>query len=173
MTRHTRIGWLVSAACFVLVTSLTALQPDAVGNLTGVVRSPAGPEAGVWVIAETDDLDTRFRKIVVTDDDGRFLVPDLPGASYRVWVRPARPGRRPRCIRPTTGMRCSNRRPLTSFQVRAQPATGSLAGYRVRLPGSTSPSRAVSCVTRWAIGSPLTPAISPGSIRRSRPGITA
>ena len=87
MTRHTRIGWLVSAACFVLVTSLTALQPDAVGNLTGVVRSPAGPEAGVWVIAETDDLDTRFRKIVVTDDDGRFLVPDLPGASYRVWVR--------------------------------------------------------------------------------------
>ena len=43
MTRHTRIGWLVSAACFVLVTSLTALQPDVVGNLTGVVRSPAGP----------------------------------------------------------------------------------------------------------------------------------
>ena len=45
------------------------------------------PEAGVWVIAETDDLDTGFRKIVVTDDDGRFLVPDLPEASYRVWVR--------------------------------------------------------------------------------------
>ena len=41
----------------------------------------------MWVIAETDDLDTRFRKIVVTDDDGRFLLPDLPAATYDVWVR--------------------------------------------------------------------------------------
>ena len=57
------------------------------GDLGGAVRSPAGAEAGVWVIAETDDLDTRFRKIVVTADDGRFLIPDLPAASYRVWVR--------------------------------------------------------------------------------------
>ena len=46
-----------------------------------------GPEAGVWVIAETTDLPTKFVKIVVTDDQGRFLVPDLPKANYDVWVR--------------------------------------------------------------------------------------
>ncbi len=56
-------------------------------DIRGVVRSATGPEAGVWVIAETNDLETGFRKIVVTDDDGRFLVPDLPAAGYEVWVR--------------------------------------------------------------------------------------
>lgn len=56
-------------------------------DIAGVVRSIAGTEAGVWVIAETDDLATRFARIVVTDDQGRYLVPDLPGASYRLWVR--------------------------------------------------------------------------------------
>ena len=48
---------------------------------------PAGREAGVWVIAETTELPTRFRRIVVTDDKGRYLVPDLPQADYSVWVR--------------------------------------------------------------------------------------
>ena len=33
-------------------------------------RGPNGPEAGVWVIAETTDLPTRFARIVVTDDRG-------------------------------------------------------------------------------------------------------
>ena len=71
-------------------------------DIAGTVTSAAGPEAGVWVIAETGDFDTSFRKTVVTDDAGRFLVPDLPAASYEVWVRgyglvdsdrtPARPG---------------------------------------------------------------------------------
>ena len=56
-------------------------------DLTGVVSGAGGPEAGVWVIAETADLETSFRKIVVTDDAGRFLVPDLPEAQYEVWVR--------------------------------------------------------------------------------------
>jgi hypothetical protein len=56
-------------------------------DIAGVVSSSAGVEAGVWVIAETDDLDTRFARIVVTDDDGRYLVPDLPAASYQLWVR--------------------------------------------------------------------------------------
>ncbi len=55
--------------------------------ISGTVTSRAGVEAGVWVIAETDALGTRFAKIVVTDDDGRFLLPDLPVADYRVWVR--------------------------------------------------------------------------------------
>lgn len=56
-------------------------------DLGGVVTGPDGPEAGVWVIAETYDLPTRFAKIVVTDDEGRYLIPDLPEANYSVWVR--------------------------------------------------------------------------------------
>lgn len=55
--------------------------------ITGTVQGEKGPEAGVWVIAETKDLPTNFIKIVVTDDRGRFLVPDLPKANYKVWVR--------------------------------------------------------------------------------------
>jgi hypothetical protein len=56
-------------------------------NIGGVVTSANGPEAGVWVIAETTDLQTKFRKIVVTDDRGRYLIPDLPKANYKIWVR--------------------------------------------------------------------------------------
>jgi hypothetical protein len=56
-------------------------------DIAGLVTGPRGPEAGVWVIAETRDLPTAFAKIVVTDDAGRFLVPDLPKANYFVWVR--------------------------------------------------------------------------------------
>jgi hypothetical protein len=55
--------------------------------IEGQVQSSNGEEAGVWVIAETDDLPTHFIKIVVTDDEGRFLLPDLPDALYKVWVR--------------------------------------------------------------------------------------
>src|SRR5438552_18246830 len=63
-------------------------QPSANGTeLAGVVTSVNGPEAGVWVIAETNDLPTKFAKIVVTDDRGRYLLPELPKASYSVWVR--------------------------------------------------------------------------------------
>jgi hypothetical protein len=57
------------------------------GYITGVVQGEKGPEAGVWVIAETKDLGTQMIKIVVTDDGGRFVVPELPGATYKVWVR--------------------------------------------------------------------------------------
>jgi len=56
-------------------------------ELSGIVTSSAGPEAGVWVIAETTDLPTKFAKIVVTDDRGRYLLPDMPAGRYRVWVR--------------------------------------------------------------------------------------
>ncbi|MBV8165793.1 MAG: carboxypeptidase regulatory-like domain-containing protein, partial [Alphaproteobacteria bacterium] len=65
-------------------TPAVAIDDDDIG---GVVRGPGGPEAGVWVIAETRDLPVRFIKIVVTDDQGRFVVPDLPKANYDVWVR--------------------------------------------------------------------------------------
>ena len=56
-------------------------------DIGGAVTSAKGPEAGVWVIAETRDLPTRFARMVVTDDKGRYLVPDLPKATYDVWVR--------------------------------------------------------------------------------------
>jgi len=61
-----------------------AIDSHAIG---GVVAGPHGPEAGVWVIAETHDLPTRYAKIVVTDDQGRYVVPDLPKAKYQIWVR--------------------------------------------------------------------------------------
>lgn len=56
-------------------------------DIAGVVTGPKGPEAGVWVIAETTGLPTKFSRTVVTDDQGRYLIPDLPKASYSVWVR--------------------------------------------------------------------------------------
>lgn len=61
-----------------------AIDADDIG---GVVTGARGPEAGVWVIAETSDLGTKYRKIVVTDAQGRYVLPDLPNASYQVWVR--------------------------------------------------------------------------------------
>ena len=61
-----------------------AIDPDDIG---GVVTGPHGPEAGVWVIAETRELPTRYAKIVVTDEQGRYVVPDLPKVKYQVWVR--------------------------------------------------------------------------------------
>src|SRR5580693_2481698 len=59
----------------------------AAAEIAGTVTSAHGAEAGVWVIAETRDFQTRFAKIVVTDDAGRYLIPDLPKAKYSVWVR--------------------------------------------------------------------------------------
>ena len=73
----------ILAAALLLFTQLCAANSD----IIGVVKGPKGPEAGVWVIAETTDLPTRFARIVVTDEQGRYLVPDLPKANYSVWVR--------------------------------------------------------------------------------------
>jgi hypothetical protein len=64
-----------------------ATVPIKAHDIGGVVSGPHGPEAGVWVIAETHDLPTRYAKMVVTDDQGRYVVPDLPAAHYKVWVR--------------------------------------------------------------------------------------
>ncbi len=76
----------------VVITAAHAQQPAAdvaidADDIGGVVTSSKGPEAGVWVIAETRDLPVRYIKSVVTDDRGRFVVPDLPAASYSVWAR--------------------------------------------------------------------------------------
>ena len=56
-------------------------------DIGGIVTSAKGPEAGVWVIAETNDLPTRFARMVVTDDQGRYVLPDLPKANFNLWVR--------------------------------------------------------------------------------------
>ena len=81
------------AICAGFVSGMQAAQNAGGGiaidadDLGGTVTGPSGPEAGVWVIAQTADLPTPFAKIVVTDDRGRYLVPDLPKATYNVWVR--------------------------------------------------------------------------------------
>ena len=68
--------------------AVTACAPSLpVDVIEGVVSGPNGPEAGVWVIAETEELATKFAKIVVTDDEGRYVLPELPAATYDVWVR--------------------------------------------------------------------------------------
>ena len=61
--------------------------PTVPNGIAGVVTSKAGPEAGVWVVAETLDLATRFMKVVVTDDQGRYVLPELPKANYKIFVR--------------------------------------------------------------------------------------
>ena len=72
----------------VLMVFLAGCQtPLKTSDLSGTVTSAKGPEAGVWVIAETTDLPTRFAKIVVTDERGRYSLPDMPAANYQVWVR--------------------------------------------------------------------------------------
>src|ERR1044071_3857821 len=83
---------VASICALVLAVSQAAQQaPPSVAidndDIGGVVTGPNGPEAGVWVIAETRDLPVRYIKSVVTDDRGRFVVPDLPKANYTVWAR--------------------------------------------------------------------------------------
>src|SRR5262249_12065346 len=79
------------AAMAVVVPAPTGAQQAAVeidnDDIGGMVTGANGPEAGVWVIAETTELPTKYAKIVVTDDQGRYVIPDLPNANYQVWVR--------------------------------------------------------------------------------------
>jgi len=96
MTRRTG---LIVAAALALSLAISALpgtgaaqqsaQAISIGetDLGGVVSGPNGPEAGVWVIAETTELPTKYAKMVVTDHEGRYVLPDLPRANYSVWVR--------------------------------------------------------------------------------------
>src|SRR5881296_3840312 len=95
-TRAIHIGVVAAGIAFFVAASLAQVsgQRDAtsvvsIGNsdIGGVVASANGLEGGVWVIAETADLPTKFAKVVVTDDKGRYLIPDLPKANYNVWVR--------------------------------------------------------------------------------------
>ncbi len=78
---------VAAAAAYLTITPLNAQVTIDADDIGGVVTGPAGPEAGVWVIAETTDLGTKMAKMVVTDDQGRYVIPDLPKAKYKVWVR--------------------------------------------------------------------------------------
>jgi hypothetical protein len=75
---------LAAAPAQVSAQTAVAIDNDDIG---GVVTGANGPEAGVWVIAETTELPTKYAKIVVTDDQGRYVIPDLPTANYQIWVR--------------------------------------------------------------------------------------
>src|SRR5437764_3192285 len=89
----TRFSYLMVVGVSLLLAACQvppgASQAAGIGesDLAGIVTGANGPEAGVWVIAETNDLPTKFAKMVVTDDRGRYLVPELPKANYSVWVR--------------------------------------------------------------------------------------
>jgi len=87
--RNLPLGVTAIAISTWLVFSLGATQaaPLRKDYISGTVTSSAGPEAGVWVIAETTDLHTHYIKEVVTDDHGRYLIPALPKAKYTLWAR--------------------------------------------------------------------------------------
>lgn len=80
----TQLKWLLGMAMSLMAAGTARSDTD---YIRGVVTGAAGPEAGVWVIAETNDLATPFTKVVVTDDQGRYVLPQLPKATYKVWVR--------------------------------------------------------------------------------------
>src|SRR5438552_9073615 len=94
MTKKLAMQFIAIAVLTIVVTSLTGMRAQTVAQVAvdsddigGVVTGARGPEAGVWVIAETRRTPTRLIKSVVTDDQGRYLVPDLPAGDYDVWVR--------------------------------------------------------------------------------------
>ena len=96
--RSFKIAYFCGAAAVLIATYLMVTRSQAHApqsgtvqidsdDIGGVVASSKGPEAGVWVIAETTDLPTRYIKEVATDDSGRYVIPDLPKAKYQVWAR--------------------------------------------------------------------------------------
>src|ERR1700683_1774462 len=94
ISKGSKFAVILLASCVAGAVALVKAQQRpaadiAVGSadVGGVVTSANGPEAGVWVIAETTDLPTKFAKMVVTDEQGRYVIPELPKAIYNVWVR--------------------------------------------------------------------------------------
>jgi hypothetical protein len=86
------IGIAASGATVITTPSAAIAQQAAApaiddDDIGGVVTGPSGPESGVWVIAESVELPTKFAKMVVTDDQGRYVIPDLPAVNYSVFVR--------------------------------------------------------------------------------------
>ena len=86
VTGRLLLGSLMAGTLALILGPTSNAQPSH-GVISGTVQSNQGREAGVWVIAETTELPTALVKIVVTDNEGRFVLPDLPNATYEVWVR--------------------------------------------------------------------------------------
>src|SRR4051794_3374350 len=80
-------GYLGAVTLLHAGAAMAANVEISANDIGGQVISDKGAEAGVWVIAETRDLPTKYAKVVVTDDQGRFVIPELPAASYKVWAR--------------------------------------------------------------------------------------
>ena len=91
MTTVRTLRWVIGAAVGAVLAACASQMGSEISigssDIGGTVTSAGGPEAGVWVIAETTDLPTKYAKMVVTDDRGRYVVPGLPKATYNVWVR--------------------------------------------------------------------------------------
>src|SRR6202047_3435092 len=85
--KRSMVALLATAASLYVGVAVGATIEISANDIGGTVVGDKGPEAGVWVIAETKDLPTKFAKVVVTDDQGRFVIPELPDANYKVWVR--------------------------------------------------------------------------------------
>jgi len=92
--RHRRTGLyalaiasLMMGCCGPLYAQQKAAVAVAADAIGGQVTGAKGPEAGVWVIAETTDLPTKFAKMVVTNDQGQFVIPQLTAAKYKIWTR--------------------------------------------------------------------------------------
>src|SRR5260370_16143899 len=94
ISSHSKVAVIAVVSCLAGAFALVKAEQRpaaeiAIGSsdLGGVVTSMNGPEAGAWVIAETADLPTKFARMVVTDEQGRYVIPELPKANYNVWVR--------------------------------------------------------------------------------------
>jgi hypothetical protein len=94
LTNAPRFAVALGVAGFMSVGLLAVLQAQLPppprlpqGFISGTAESSKGREAGVWVIAETKETSTPLTKIVVTGDDGRYVVPELPNVTFNVWVR--------------------------------------------------------------------------------------
>jgi len=131
---------------FLIVLALVAAPAGAQNAIKGIVTNGRTAEVGVWVIAETDELPTKFARIVVTDDRGRFVIPDLPKASYQVWVRgyglvdskkvKATPGHAPlrlkAAIAPNEGSAAQYYPPIYWYSMLSIPAKGEFPIGRAR-----------------------------------------
>ncbi len=65
----------VAISGIVILAAARPITGRAAGAIEGTVSGVNGAEAGVWVIAETRSLPTKYAKIVVTDDRGRYVIP--------------------------------------------------------------------------------------------------
>jgi hypothetical protein len=167
-----------AAAAVVTNPGARAQQPPAAtvsidaDDIGGAVTGPDGPEAGVWIIAETNDLPTKFRKIVVTDERGRYLLPDLPRASYEVWVRgyglvdspkvSAKPGQQLalRALKAPNARAAAEYYPSDAWMSLLQippksafPMTVTVPGNAARGSGSAGPqTRVIATQAEWIMG---------------------